>query len=160
MWVSISLWFQTTGSGWNGGRYPCTYSSTDWKSRTAPKRSFFSHWFNQQPFTAYLLNARARFVFCVIPSSESAPLGFRKASISPSLHITPADTQGFFFFLPHSCHGEVPEPGIELKPQQWQPQIPNPLSHHGTPTQSLYWKGLDLSCIETEVLFLLPWRPC
>ena len=39
----------------------------------------------------------------------------------------------FFFFWPHA---EVPRPGIEPKPQQWQCQIVSPLSHQGTP-----WKG-------------------
>ena len=33
------------------------------------------------------------------------------------------------FFLPHPQHMEVPRPGIEPKPQQWQCQILKPLYH-------------------------------
>ena len=45
----------------------------------------------------------------------------------------------FFFFLPCPRHVEVPRSGVKPMPQQqpklrqWQCQVPNPLSHRGTP---------------------------
>ena len=39
---------------------------------------------------------------------------------------------GFFW------HGEVPGPGFEPKPQQWQYQILNPLSHWGAPNIMIF----------------------
>ena len=50
----------------------------------------------------------------------------------------------FFFFLTHPLYSEVPPPGIEPVPQQqsellqWQLQILNPLSHKGSPRNTLF----------------------
>ena len=41
-----------------------------------------------------------------------------------------------FVFSPPLKHAEVPRPGIEPEPQQWQCWILNPLSHQGTPSLS------------------------
>ena len=44
----------------------------------------------------------------------------------------------FCFFLLYPQHVEIPRPGIELEPLQWQCWILNLLSHQGTPTSSFH----------------------
>ena len=39
----------------------------------------------------------------------------------------------FFFFWLHMQHVEIPRPGTEPIPQQWQHWILNPIGHQGTP---------------------------
>ena len=48
---------------------------------------------------------------------------------------------------PHLWHVEVPGPGIESTPQQWQCRILNPLRHKGIPISLFFGeKQLGLSC--------------
>ena len=47
--------------------------------------------------------------------------------------ILPQYVYIFDFFPPYLWHREVPGPGIEPEPQQWQCWILNLLDHQGTP---------------------------
>ena len=80
----------------------------------------------------------AQQIFCVGPHKffDTKNCGKRLLIVSHLLHASTTYKLfnfffSFFFWL-HLWHVEVPGPRMEPKPQLWQRQILNPLSHEGT----------------------------